>query len=127
MPVLRSIKTYHRSTGIQRFVRLYGSYCNMNARIRGQVRTGRGGAPIWAGLECDFESFDDFRAWALANGYGRERCSLDRKDSRRGYLRTNLRWVTKLENSTYANLIGGRKARERSKVFKGETPFAYAW
>ena len=112
MPIVRSFRRYTRPNGRDRFIRLYGSYCNMLARIRGQVRTGRSGLPIWAGLETDFGDFDDFRTWALANGYSKIRCSLDRERSHLGYIRSNLRWVTCLENSTFANLAGSKKLKE---------------
>lgn len=112
MPVVRSIRRYTRPNGQRRFIKLYGSYCNMLARIRGQVRTGRGGVPIWTGMKTDFMNFDDFRAWALANGYSRIRCSLDREKSNLGYIRSNLRWVTPLQNSTFAVLAGVKKRRQ---------------
>lgn len=114
MPVVRKsgIRCYTRPNGQRRFIKLFGAYCNMLARIRGQVRTGRSGLPIWAGLPTDFTDFDDFRAWALAKGYSKTNCSLDRKKSHLGYERSNLRWVTPLQNSTYANLIGAAKRRQ---------------
>lgn len=115
MPVLRSITTWRTRTGKRRLIRLFKSWRNMNDRIGGHIKSGRGGQPIWAGLECDFSDWADFRAWALAHGYCRVRCSLDRESSFRGYVRTNLRWVTPLQNSTYANLIGAKKRRQLSQ------------
>jgi hypothetical protein len=109
---VRPVRCYTRPNGKRRFIKLYGAYCNMLARIRGQVRTGRGGLPIWAGLPTDFRDFDDFRTWALANGYSRTRCSLDREHSHIGYLKSNCRWVTCAENSMYANLIGAKKRKQ---------------
>ena len=96
MPIVRSFRRYTRPNGRDRFIKLHGSYCNMLARIRGQVRTGRSGLPIWAG----------------AHGYSRVRCSLDRERSHLGYIRSNLRWVTCLENSTFAKLAGSKKLKQ---------------
>ena len=123
MPVVVNLRSYKRPNGQRVRIRLYGAYRNMLARIRGQVRTGRGGAPIWYGLETDFKDFEDFRAWALANGYSRIRCSLDREKSHRGYIRSNLRWVTPLQNSTFANLCGlktQRRLRKEAARFAGQ-------
>lgn len=115
MPVIRSLTVWTTRDGRKRLIRLYKSWRNMNDRIGGHIKSGRGGQPIWAGLECDFSGWPDFRAWALANGYGRVRCSLDRENSYRGYVRGNLRWVTCLQNSTYANLIGAKKRQQLSQ------------
>ena len=76
--------------------------------------------PIWYGLECDFADWPDFRTWALANGYSKLNRSLDRERSNLGYIKSNLRWVTVLQNSTYANLIGAAKRRK----LQGEQPRA---
>lgn len=112
MPVLRSITVYHRLDGRRHRIRLYKSWRNMRDRIAGHIRTGRGGMPIWLGLETDFMSWADFRQWALSHGFSKRRCSLDRRDSRIGYMRHNCRWVTVLENSTFANLIGAKKRKQ---------------
>jgi hypothetical protein len=115
MPQLRSVTEWTTREGRVRRIRLYMSWRNLNSRIQGHVTTGRGGLPIWAGLECDFKDWADFRTWALANGYSRIRCSLDRERSQFGYIKTNLRWVTPLQNSTYANLVGSRKRRQLAR------------
>jgi hypothetical protein len=115
MPVLRTIVVWRTRDGRRRLIRLYKAWRNLNDRIQGHVKTGRGGVPIWAGLECGFAGWPEFRAWALANGFSRTRCSLDRIRSREGYIPSNLRWVTPLENSTFANLIGAKKRKQLSQ------------
>jgi hypothetical protein len=103
MPVLRTIKTY-RHGGRKRFIRLYRSWWNMRNRVAGAIRSGNGNA-IWEGLTIDpawVDSFEAFRAWALANGYSRRRCSLDRKLTSKGYGPDNCRWLTVLQNSALA-------------------------
>jgi hypothetical protein len=112
MPVVRSLTRWKTRAGKVRDIRLYQSYKNMRNRIAGNIKSGRGGFPIWAGLECDFRDFPDFRAWALSHGYCKTFCSLDREKSTQGYVKSNLRWVTVLQNSTYANLCGLKKQRE---------------
>lgn len=93
-------------------IRLYKSWTNLHDRINGHIKSGRKGLPIWLGMDCGFFDWQDFREWALAHGYSKTRCSLDRIKSHVGYHRENLRWVTKLENSTYANLIGARRSAQ---------------
>lgn len=115
MPVLRSLTVWTTRDGKRRLIRLYKSWRNLNDRIQGHVKSGRGGVPIWAGLDCGFCDWADFREWALANGYSRERRSLDRIRSSEGYIPGNIRWVTPLENSTYANLIGNKKRKQLSQ------------
>lgn len=100
MPVVRTLKTY-RHRGRKRFVRLYRSWHNMLDRVKGVKKDGAGN-PIWLGLEVEWQTFEAFRAWALANGYSRVRCSLDRIDTTCGYVATNCRWVTVAENSRRA-------------------------
>jgi hypothetical protein len=112
MPVLRSLTYCRTRDGRRRVIRLYKAWRNLNDRIQGHVKSGRGGLPLWMGLERDFANWAEFRAWALANGYSKTRCSLDRINSREGYIPSNLRWVTPLENSTFANLAGVKKRKQ---------------
>lgn len=100
MPVLRTVKTYRCRSG-KRFVRLYRSWCNMQDRVKGVKKSGCG-EPIWRGLEVEWPTFEAFRAWALAHGYSKSRCSLDRRRAAEGYTARNCRWLTVRENSMRA-------------------------
>ncbi len=112
VPVIRSLCVWTTRDGKRRVIRLYKSWKNMHDRVAGTTKSGRGGMPIWAGLECGFADWPDFRAWALSHGYSKTRCSLDRERSTLGYIKSNLRWVTPLQNSTFANLCGLKKQRQ---------------
>lgn len=107
MPVLRTLKTY-RHRGRKRFVRLYRAWYNLRDRVRGVKKDGRGN-PIWHGLEVEWQTFEEFREWALANGYSRTRCSLDRRDPAGHYTRENCRWLTVSQNSARAGFLRGRE------------------
>lgn len=50
----------------------------------------------------DWQHFEPFRDWALANGYAENRV-IDRKDSTKGYSPDNCQWITQSENATKAN------------------------
>lgn len=97
---LRTIRTYRCRSG-KRFVRLYKAWHNMQERVRGVKRNGSG-KQAWLGLEVEWQTFEEFRTWALANGYSRERCSLDRLNTSEGYTSANCRWLTVRENSRRA-------------------------
>jgi hypothetical protein len=56
---------------------------------------GRGIDPAWL-------DFNNFREWALANGYCKKLCSLDRRRPEEGYNPRNCRWVTVRFNSLRA-------------------------
>jgi hypothetical protein len=49
----------------------------MHNRVAGIIRSGNGN-PIWqgVGISDDWLQFENFRAWALAHGYSKTRCSL---------------------------------------------------
>lgn len=102
MPVLRTTRTYRCRSG-KRFVRLYQTWRNMRSRVKGNIRSGNGEA-IWVGVGIapEWQDFDNFRAWALANGYSRKYCSLDRKRTAEGYGPDNCRWLTVAQNSLLA-------------------------
>jgi hypothetical protein len=98
---LRSIRFY-RSRGETRTIRLYQSWRNMRNRVRGTTRAGNG-TNLWAGLTIEWPTFEDFRAWALANGYCRRFNSLDREREAEGYGPGNCRWVTRAVNTANQN------------------------
>ena len=87
--------------GRTRTVRLFKAWKNMTSRVRGVNHDGRGNRR-WAGLAIEFDSWPNFREWALRNGYSKTHCSLDRIDSTKGYSPSNCRWVTKADNGRYA-------------------------
>lgn len=97
---LRTVKTYRCRSG-KRFIRLFRAWGNLRGRASGRIRNGSGN-PTWAGLEVEWQSFEEFRTWALAHGYSRERCSLDRLNTTKGYTRKNCRWITVRENNLRA-------------------------
>lgn len=97
------IKTnsWHTKSGKKRVIRLYRAWKGMNSRCRGHSHDGRGNYR-WAGLAISWPSFPEFRVWAIANGYSKHRCSLDRIDSSLGYSPENCRWLTKADNCRLA-------------------------
>jgi hypothetical protein len=88
--------------GRRRNIRLYKSWNNLNARLAGSNVAGNGSRP-WKGLPNAFESWPAFRSWAVANGYSKARCSLDRKDASQGYGPENCQWLTVAENTKKMN------------------------
>lgn len=102
MPVLRTTRTYRCRSG-KRWVRLYRAWLNMHNRVKGLIRSGNGEA-IWQGkpIAPEWAEFDNFRAWALAAGFSRTRCSLDRKRTAEGYGPGNCRWLTVRQNNMLA-------------------------
>lgn len=104
-----------KRTGRNRRIRLFGAWCSLHRRVAGTVLSG--GRSYWEGLPVDFESWDHFRSWSLANGYSRERRSLDRIDSALGYSPSNCQWVTISENSRRAVAKSAAHGREANGRF----------
>lgn len=61
------------------------------------------------GVCVRWESFEDFYAWAIANGY-REGLSIDRVDPDEDYCPENCRWITLSENTRRSN-VGNPRAK----------------
>jgi len=99
---LRTTRSWTTSAGTRRVVRLYNAWRNLRARTRGTGKAGNGSTP-WKGKSVGWTSFEEFRTWALANGYSRERCSLDRRKPHLGYGPDNCRWLTRSQNTSYQN------------------------
>ena len=118
---LRTLRTYRCRSG-KRFVRLYRAWGNMRGRASGRICNGSGN-PTWAGMQVEWQTFDEFRTWALANGYSKLRCSLDRRHPDEGYTSKNCRWLTVYENSMRA-LYGDDPLQMGGKcVTSDECPF----
>jgi hypothetical protein len=95
--MIRLRKWRSRRRGL-RSIRLYKSWLNLKGRLSGSNVAGNG-SRLWMGLSNDFEDFEHFRNWALANGFSKVHCSLDRINPNRGYGPTNCQWLTVSENS----------------------------
>lgn len=106
---LRSIRFWRTRTGDCRTIRLYQSWRNMRNRVRGTTRAGNG-TNLWQGLPIAWRTFEDFRAWALANGYSRLNNSLDREREAEGYGPDNCRWVPRAVNTANQNAAARRRA-----------------
>ncbi len=59
------------------------------------------GRAIWRGLPIGFMDYQDFKDWALANGYF-PGASPDRIDPAQGYTPENIQWITAQANRTKA-------------------------
>lgn len=99
---IRTLRKWTTRSGQERVVRLYNAWRNLKARTRGTARAGNG-RNYWKGKPVEWQSFEEFREWALANGYSRTRNSLDRKDDTQGYTRANCRWLTVAQNTAHEN------------------------
>ena len=99
---LRGIADYHLPDGTRRRVRLYMAWRNIISRTRGQHTDGTG-SKRWNGLTVGWQSFTEFRAWALAAGY-RRGMVLDRINPKLGYTPDNCHWITATENANRARL-----------------------
>jgi hypothetical protein len=85
-PLLTSIRRKrHGETGS----RLWTIWVSMRQRA--------GRRKYWLHVDVcpEWESYEIFRDWALANGY-EDRLTIDRRDGEKGYYPDNCRWVTYL-------------------------------
>lgn len=75
----------------------------MHNRVAGLIRSGND-KPVWqgVGIAPEWDDFMVFRAWALAHGYSKTRCSLDRRRTAERYGPENCRWLTVRQNSLLA-------------------------
>ncbi len=84
------------TTGLADKSRLRKAYDNMLARTRGRHLTPGGRCPWW-GKKVVFFDYQDFKEWAMANGY-EDGKTLDRVDPDGDYHPANLQWLTKAEH-----------------------------
>lgn len=73
---------------------------NIKKRVAGMHMDGSGN-PRWRGLAIGFFDYQDFKEWALANGYF-EGASPDRIRSDEGYVPGNIQWITAEQNRAKA-------------------------
>lgn len=105
----RRLGLWHRAwmtkDGKVRHVRLYSTWSGMRRRCSDKATARERPYYYDKGIRVcqEWQDFDAFREWALANGY-RKDMSIDRINSDEGYCPDNCEWVTKAEN--------GRRAAE---------------
>ena len=97
---VRSITEWRTRDGKRRRIRLFAAWQNMRGRCAGRLHAGNGARP-WKGLQIAWRDFAEFRTWALANGYSRMLCSLDRRNPSLHYGPDNCRWLTRADNTRW--------------------------
>ena len=111
--VIESLSTHGRSQ-----TRIYHTYYRMLDRCYNEKDPffpSYGGR----GIRNEFESFDQFLQWSLANGY-RKGLSIDRIDNDGNYSPLNCRWVTMQEQQH-------NKRNTRKITFKSKTQSLTKW
>lgn len=102
------------------YTRLYGIWCSMKGRCSNSnkldyARYGGRGISVCK----DWNSFDNFRDWAINNGYS-DNLTIDRIDVNKGYSPNNCRWATTKQQS--------RNKRNNIRItFRGETKVLVEW
>lgn len=82
-------KTYGRPC------KLYEVWVNIKGRLNGNSTRS---PEKYKGLTLGFSSYDEFRKFALANGFSKQTPSPDRIKEKLGYVPGNIRFTTVLEN-----------------------------
>ena len=106
MPRVRSLTEWRTRDGKRRRIRLFAAWQNMRGRCSGRLHAGNGARP-WKGLQIAWRDFAEFRSWAIASGYSRRLCSLDRVRGWEGYGPTNCRWLTREDNTRWMHYAPG--------------------
>lgn len=99
---LRATQAWQPREGGRRRIRLFEAYCNMLGRVRGTKSKDAG--KYWKCVS-EFGNWEHFRAWSLANGYGKGR-ELDRKDSLGPYSPANCQWLTRAQHKAKTHPVG---------------------
>lgn len=107
------VVTPRDARGRQRFTLLYRRWQDMKQRAKGRATRS---PHLYEGLDVFWETFDEFRTWALANGFSKVNSSPDRIDAGRGYTPDNVRFVPPYKN-TFSALddFNHWRARERDQ------------
>ena len=89
--------------------RLHNIWCGMHTRCRIN--------PLYRHLEVakEWDDFNRFSEWALANGYS-GRLEIDRRDNERGYSPENCRWATRRQQMMNTR---ARSSKSKSSKYKG--------
>lgn len=111
---LRALTEYRLRNGKVKRIRLFAAWQSMQQRVAGTTTAGNGHSRPWIGLPIGFTDWLAFRTWSLANGYSRERCSLDRKVGELGYTPGNCEWISRAENTRRAR--AARSAARRHQI-----------
>lgn len=103
--------------------RLYNIYANIKYRCytktcRAYSRYGGRGITM-----CNewLQSYDNFKNWALQNGYKQNLC-IDRIDNDGNYEPSNCQWITISENTARANKIHQHRHADGGKYYYGISP-----
>lgn len=97
--------------GKVRKIRLFMAWENMRGRCSGRLHAGNGSRP-WRGLEIEWQSFAEFRHWAITHGYSKQLCSLDRINPAKRYGADNCRWLTVADNTRWMNFHHGAEVAD---------------
>lgn len=86
----RGINGYRVTTPSGGKTLLYRRWRDMQSRCKGQATR----SPwIYEGKALGWDSFREFRAWAIKNGFTKERNSPERIDNRVGYIPSNVVFI----------------------------------
>lgn len=104
-PLIVAYRCEVRIDGRKRKTQLYRRWCDMRGRARGY---GTKCPWLYEGVEIEWPTFAEFRAWALEHGF-RKDTSLDRRDPTRGYTADNVRFVSVKRNNGFTRTPGAAR------------------
>jgi hypothetical protein len=100
---IRTLTEWKTCAGKKRVIRLYKAWRNLCGRVQGHNVDGAGNAS-WVGVKNEFNSWQHFREWSLANGYSQRTNSCDRENSCLAYSPGNCRWISVGDNIRNAHI-----------------------
>lgn len=120
---LLQANTTHGDSGRNGVSRLYRIWANINTRCTNPKFAefkDYGGK----GVQNEFESYEDFKSWAYANGYQdqpdgtpkAEMLSIDRIDTSKGYSKENCQWVSLSVNAQRRNKAYWEQKRKATRA-----------